>query len=298
MQKLSIDKFINYRKKDFRDPHYYYSNILNYGKVTEDNRIDLSTVKEKYRTDGAPLDVCLALMSEFLQSKWSLNIFKSERLYRTKKFKNYIPSRPLLDLLSRMKVDMPVDNIPSDYKAYFELSGYEDIGYIIVNMDTYEEGPVLRITLSDYSRKTEGYYLGIQCNPGENVLETMQRMGYYEYDLGTHSHVEITIPDKVKFMAQLALNLIIYTTSPNQEFIEQFNQFSPKNKIAQEQKKTYTIKPYVPIGFDAEFLRLITVETGTVMPFPRWQPCGPERKQRKLIIVRGHERKYKKHINS
>lgn len=294
MIKLSIEKLMNFRKVDFENPLYYYASILNYSKLTEDNYVDAKKAEEKMLRDGADPVIVSKLLLHFLYNKWSSNIFKSEYLYRKGGYKNYVPSRPLLEVLSKVKVDMPAKNIPMDYKAYFELGGYMGAGYALVDMAMDGEDTVVRISVSDNGMVTEGYYMGVKTVGDENILEAMERMGFYDYDVSQMKHVETTVPEHIRAKVQLVINLIVYTTSPNQDFIEQFNKFSPNNRLAQKEKLEYTSKPYVLIGHDAEFLRLVTVEKGSVAPHPRWQPCGPERKQRKLIMVRGHERNYKK----
>jgi hypothetical protein len=89
---------------------------------------------------------------------------------------------------------------------------------------------------------------------------------------------------------KVLFNLIIYVSNPNEEFTSQFNQFSPNNKIAQQEKLDFTSKPYVKLGFDAEFLRLITTDSFDVRAHWRWQPCGVGRQQRRLTFVKAHQR--------
>ena len=76
--------------------------------------------------------------------------------------------------------------------------------------------------------------------------------------------------------------------------IEEYNKFNTSHNKAQKERQKYTSMGYTLIGHDAEFLRLIKTKEGYVAPFPRWQACGPNHSQRKLIIVKGHPRTYKK----
>jgi hypothetical protein len=297
IKKLAIERLIDYKKKDFKDPFYYYSSMLNNIEVDGENRVHTDKVIEKFSRDGADPTITGHLLNTLVGSKWSINIAKSEFIYRQGKTKNYIPSKPLLELFSKMTVDCPATAIPMDYRAYFELDGFLGVGYALVDMSTFEGDRVVRISLSSQDRKSEGWYFGITVKDGENIMESMNRISFHEYDAELFKNFETDISPTQKRRVQTVLNLIIYTTNPNEEFLDEFNKFNSSHNKAQKEKLKYTSKGFTLLGYDAEFLRLIKVEKGFVAPFPRWQPCGPGRKQRKLIIVKAHERTYNKKLS-
>lgn len=302
MRKLSIERLMNYRKRDLRDPVYYYSVITNKATYNpETGALCMGDVVDKFSKDGADPTICGKLLQHFLSNTWSMNMVKSESLYRRglvtgNTYKNYIVSRPLLDVLSRVEADMGTEQIPEDFRAYFELSGFMGVGYVLVDTSRLENGNrCIRMSISDNSLKTEGTYYGVEVKEGENILESLFRMTYHEYCPKTLSTIETELSDRNRKLAHLVVNLIIYVVNPNEEFKTTFYKNLPEyKKNPSRYANVVTDKPVIEIGFDAEFLRLVRVEKGAVMPHPRWQPCGPGRVQRKLIIVKAHERNYKK----
>lgn len=294
IKKLAIERMIDYKKKDFKDPFYYYSTILNNLEVKEDNRVFTDKIMDKFTKDGADPSICGNLLRAMVESTWSINIAKSEFIYRQGKTKNYIPSKPLLELFKKMAVDCPATSIPMDYRAYFELGGFLGMGYALVDMSIHEGERVVRIAISSQEGKSEGWYFGIKVEEGENILESLSRIPFYEYDAQLFKNFATEVTPIHKERVQTILNLIIYTTNPNDEFIEEYNKFNTSHNKAQKERQKYTSMGYTLIGHDAEFLRLIKTREGYVAPFPRWQACGPNHSQRKLIIVKGHPRTYKK----
>jgi len=292
LRKLSVDTYFNYRKKDDKDPFFYPSTLYRLAQYN-DGHIDLDRV---YKYCGTVSPFCEFTMKHLINlgaDNIFLNTLSSHIKYREDPYTNYIPSKPLLEVLDKIDVDMPCDQVQEDYRAYFEFNGFNGLSYAIVSVECQN----IRICFCK-DIKSDASYFGVKLINGTNLLERIKTHKYTEPSLvnGEVKIVEKQLPEEMERILNLVINLIIYTSNPNEEFKKKFNEFSPKHKVAQKERLEYTEKPFVEIGFDAEFLRLLTVEVGMVRPHARWQPCGPNREQRKLIIVKAHERKYRKEI--
>jgi hypothetical protein len=97
-------------------------------------------------------------------------------------------------------------------------------------------------------------------------------------------------------ITRIALNLLLYVSHPNEDFIEELNRFSTKRSKRDAEMKIYTDSPFIKIGFGEDFLRLIVSENVNVSDHFRWQPYGPKRSQVKLILIKAHQRVYKRPV--
>lgn len=215
--------------------------------------------------------------------------------------KNYIPSKPLLDVLSKVDVDMKASYLKDKKRGYFELSHANifapahwspnpiDSVMFEINSDSL-------IMSFQFTKDLAPTSFFVPLNREDNLSEALKKFSFKEITRISNSigHVEKSIGDDDLEVLRLVFNLIIYVTNPNEEFNEQVNQFSPNNRVAQEQKQTYTANKYVPIGHNIEFLRLTTATETNVKAHWRWQPCGVGREQRKLTFIRPHVRTYEK----
>jgi hypothetical protein len=299
LRKLSVDTIFNYRSKNDSDPKLYNASLYRLAKVI-DNRIDLkpyltylSTISPKALSIGASL-------SQY-SDNIVLNCIKSHYLYRTGGFTNFIPSRPLLDVLAKIKIDLPCSSVEIGKKHYYELGGYLGVDYVILNTEIDFNGDkVIRICITEKANETDCTYLGLILKEDENLIDSISTKDFTVPVIKDDGEIVIEKTDLKEYLGlvlQLVVNLFIYTSNPNEDFRAKFNQFSKNSKIANKEKLEYTQKSFVEIGFDAEFLRLQTVEKGAVRGFFRWQPCGIGRLQRKLTWINPHERNYKKYLD-
>jgi len=299
MRKLSIDSVFRLRKYNPKDVGFYYSYMLNYGRIEYNPKPRLNLIPAIQKISSVNDKAGLFAAKVFgnypdIDSKSLVHHLE----YREKSFRNFIPSRPLLEVLSKIKVDMATKDL-KDINAYFELGGFLNCQFALVSvLSISEELRMIKVTLTDKDNALLTQYFGDHLN--ENTLEeSLARMVYKEAVLEDAeswkiSHKELSTPDIMRARINLIANLLIYISNPNEDFKEQYNQFSKDNKKAQREKLEYTSRPFTPIGEGIEFLRLIREEEVGVVGHFRWQPCGVGRTQRKLTFVKPHVRTYKK----
>lgn len=298
LRKLSVDSLFNFRSKNDSDPRLYNSSLYRLAKVV-DNKIDIKPYMKYLSTISFKAFQIGSTLSQ-LADNIVLNCVKSHYLYRSGGFTNFIPSKPLLDVLSKIQIDLPCSSVEIGKKHYYELGGYKGVDYVILNTEIDMDGQrVIRICITEKTNETDCTYLGLILKEGENLIDSISTKEFTVPNIDDYGNItvkKVELSDYMGEVLQLVVNLFIYTSNPNEDFITKFNQFSKNSKKANQEKLEYTKQPFVEIGFDAEFLRLQTVEQGTVRGFFRWQPCGVGHKQRKLTWIRPHERNYKKYM--
>lgn len=89
---------------------------------------------------------------------------------------------------------------------------------------------------------------------------------------------------------KLVMNLLVFISSPSEEFKECFNDFSLNKNKGETEKKIYTQIPIIPIGTEVEFLRLVRHPQFSVKGHFRWQPHGDGRRFRKLIFINPYKK--------
>jgi hypothetical protein len=297
--RLSIEKILNYRGKDTLNPLYYISSLIRLINM-EDSKDGFQVDYDKFikfvktHTDHRAISMFGISMQAFSDVVYA-NAVRSHIKYRKGLYKNYIPSNPLIEILDKVKIDVPGGQLPKDIHAYFELNGHHGFHYALV--DTFyreNKPPQIRITMCDDVNTGYFTYIGVPIIEDENLVDTMAKFAFTNQELidGEVVMVEKPMDEKTKKAISLVLNLVLYISGPNEDFRTQFNEFNKNNKIAQKEKMEYTQRAFTEIGFDAEFLRLIKVKEGSVSGHFRWQPCGEGRLLKKLTWIRPHTRKY------
>lgn len=229
--------------------------------------------------------------------------------------KNYVPSKPLLDVLTKIDVDMKASYLKEKVRGYFELSHANILppahwSSSTIDSVLYEINSDSLILSFQFKNDLAPTSFFIPLDREDNLHDALLKFNFKEISRARDrmlltstpktgvAHVEKPIGEDDLETLKLIFNLIIYVTNPNEEFTEQFNQFSPNNRVAQLQKQTYTCSKYVPIGNNIEFLRLTTATETNVKAHWRWQPCGIGREQRKLTFIKPHVRTYEKTIGA
>jgi hypothetical protein len=211
--------------------------------------------------------------------------------------KNYVPSKSLLDVLSKIDVDMKASYLKEKVRGYFELS-HANIkppahwSPNTINSVMFEINSDSLILSFQFNSDLAPTSFFVPLNREDNLHDALLNFNFKEIariktEIG---YSEKPIGEDDIEVIRLIFNLIIYVTNPNEEFISCLNKFSPNNKIAQIEKLDYTQRPFIRLGFDAEFVRLITTESFDVRSHWRWQPCGVGRQQRRLTFVKAHQR--------
>lgn len=288
LRSLSIESFLKKcrrkpaLKKD--DGMFGLSMAVNY-LIVQDGKIDSTRFiaeMEKHGYDG------LAMANQMLRGVADHGLFCAMSHYSDNTTMKYIPSQPLLDVLASVDVDVPLTYLPENISAYFEITGKIKKGlngninwmYVYKNQDA----PLITIVVnSDEPERFSTFIYNAEVDKTmESGLDEMIRNGYDQLE-GIDN----------KMLMRVLMNLLIYVSNPDESFIQQFNEFSPKRKIAQAQRNQYTTEPYIVIGEDVQFLRLCIVDKTTVKCHWRNQPCGEGRLQRKWVLIKEHERHYK-----
>jgi hypothetical protein len=218
--------------------------------------------------------------------------------------KNYIPSKPLIDVLSEVEVDIKASYFKEKFGGYFELSHAKIMpphhwSSNHINNVMFEITSSSLIMSFQFNNDLVPTSFFVPLNKEENIREALLKYSFRELAEveGRVGHIKKPMNEEDLETLRLIFNLIIYVSNPNEEFKEQFNRFSPNNRLAQKEKQTYTTRKYVLIGEDVEFLRLQKTEETNVRAFWRWQPVGVGREQRRLTFVRPHTRTYTKHFD-
>lgn len=299
MKKLAIDAIFTDIKKDFRSPAFYYKHFLKLGEIEYSPvpKINLEkAVMKIYSIDskaGTMAEKLLDSMGDF-----DIKNFFHHIEYRQGKFTNYVVSEPLLKVLSNIKVDMPCSSLPDNIRAYFDLGGFMGIQYFLITTYVKPNGQrQIKMTVCEESVFKDSICFGVDL--GESSLEdSIMSMPYsemvYNEETKKYERVQMPVTGRTLKTINLAANLLIYISNPNEEFKTQYNEFSKDNKKAQKEKLEYTSRPYIVLGNGPEFLRLVVEESVDVSGHFRWQPCGVGRTQRKLTFIKPHVRNYKK----
>lgn len=316
LQSLSIEKTLNrkYRRpvKDMiqnveRTCRYLTINMTEKLEIDilPDNKwgVNIQEAKNLFTADG--VSVLNSLIDKGLD-ECSVQTYWLYKQY-LKGMKHYIPSNPLVSVLKEIDVDMKGSYLVPGTSGYFELSNTNIKApshwskNSMENMIFYVTDKALMLGIQ-FKNDLSPTSFFIPINKEENLADCLFRMQFKtikrdEFDFVKSEDKPIESED-IKAL-KLLFNLVIYVTNPNEEFKEEFNKFSSNQKVAQQEQQTYTTKPFIKLGFDAEFLRLITTESYDVRGHWRWQPVGVGRLGRKLTFIRPHQRSQSKyHVTS
>jgi hypothetical protein len=262
--------------------------------------VDVQDARDKFQRDNVPK---MAEMLDNYLDDCSVQTFYLYRKYLDEKFTNYVPSNPLINVLKEIDVDMKASYLKDGTQGYFELSHanihppkhWSSAKITSVLFKVVNDSLLMAVNFEEDVAPTSFF---VPLYKGENLSEVLLNLSFkkLERHTGTGSyHKEQNISQEDLTALKLIFNLIIYVSNPNEEFVSQFNEFSKNNKIAQIEKQEYTSKPYVNLGIDAEFLRLVTTDTFDVRGHWRWQPCGVGREQRRLTFIKPHQRTMSKY---
>lgn len=308
LQPLTIEKLLNKRyaapaksmiSNKIRVMQYLNWNLANLLRIdilpTRKWGLEVSKAKIKLTEDGFPE---LAAMLPNGLDECSVQTFYLYQQYLKNTFKNYVPSKPLLSVLQKIDVDMKASYLQKGTRGYFELSHADLRGpahWSPQPMENFlfevgDEALMISVHFKNDISPTSFFVpLGLE----ENLSDVLRRLNFTVIQRDASGKAK-GVPQKIQEEdignLKVLFNLIIYVTNPNEEFISCVNEFSPNNKIAQIEKLDYTSRPFIRLGFDAEFLRLITTESFDVRSHWRWQACGAGWQQRRLTFVKAHQR--------
>lgn len=313
LQALSIDKILRRRKspKSTKDIVYSTLGVLSRNMIrTESLAGSARGVSYKLNTenvfseglDSSQLQM-LSMLAAQMEGDRTMVQFAVELSYYAKgEHKNFVPSSRLLEVMSKINVDLPVEHLFKEINLYFELDGRVK--------DPVDGKPLDFLICSTHKRlpSDEHYHLGVstidsfQCPrtyyiellPGKTFKQVISEIGASVTRIGEVDLKGSSLDASEDPLLKLAVNLILYVSNPNEQFTEEMNKFSTKKSKREVEKSLYTSKPFIRIGFEAEFLKLITEEKVNVSDHFRWQPHGAGRSLIKLILIKGFTRNYKR----
>ena len=263
--------------------------------------VNTQPVKDKFTKDGT--DFLYPIVIKGLD-ECSVQTYYLYKEY-LKGLKIYVPSNPLINVLKSIDVDMKSSYLVAGTKGYFELSHTE-----IYPPKHWSKNPIENVIFCvlenslmfsiQFKNDLAPTSFFIPLDQKENLSDLLSDLTFKTINRDVKERIVLSrqaIAEEDLDCIRLLFNLIIYITNPNEEFKEEFNKFSTNQKVAQKEQQTYTTKPFIKLGFDAEFLRLVTTETFDVRGHWRWQPVGVGRLGRKLTFIAPHQRSQKKFIS-
>jgi len=281
------------------------------GLIDTDSFINSDHLLAYLRKTKIPEEIAKLIAITIRDDTYSRTGCAAYKLYKASEGKNYIISGPLTKCLEKMCLEVPEDALPEKFSAYFEPKNlYDSDGSLVKGAFAYvgditgHRCLVLNLVTTDHVKRDLDEDLGILAfrtfiiplEKGETLDFLALKYGKRDKRKATFIEKESkdnTLPKELKCLRAI-INAILYVTNPNEDFIEQYNEFSKSKKKKETQEKIYSQKPFIKIGYEnAEVLKLIVEKETTVRWHFRDQPYGPGRKLRKKILIAPHTRKYK-----
>jgi hypothetical protein len=303
---LHIDKIFKEMRKTLRPKEVNEGNrlgeYLNYlgvyhlpiELVASKWKINVSPLIAKLEKDGFPT---LAKALPDLLDECTIQSFYLMQRYKAQSFKNYYPSLPLIDILSKIHVDLSSDMVQDGSQGYFELThgsvmppkhwSNSPIGGVLYRVEA--RGLIIAV---EFTGNESGVSFYIPLEAGRNLSDILRDFSFKEVKVGLKGPqiVQTPITEEDITALKLIFNLITYVNNPSEEFTAAYNKLTPKEA---KDGKNYTTKPFVALGqslVDYEYLRATREGTFDVSGHWRWQPCGVGRMNRKLTFIKPHTR--------
>lgn len=210
---------------------------------------------------------------------------------RSNERRNYIVSKNLSEILQKVPPNVKVSFLPNKFIGYFEIPNLlevegERIAYIICTIDTVENEKILHAYYQIENSGMMGHVSYLFSNQNIRVVDALSHdpVNSKVFNTTFEGRFE-TSTDKVPVWVTTLCNAIVYATSSDREFKEEINQFATKKKKLETQQKIYTQLPF--INLDSDTIKVNLTQTGEfqVRGHFRWQPCGPNKEQHKLIFI-------------
>lgn len=206
--------------------------------------------------------------------------------------KNYVFSGALSKALSETHIDQDTSIISGERSFYFEMQNIKfkekDLICVFGYVVKFEAMELLILQLVEKNKdKHHLKSIGLEIKQGVKFSDSFSNT----LKSTKHPHHEYQDIDYSKeSVYRTALNGVIYICNNSEEMDEKLNSFAEKKSKIETQMKIYTEKPYVELGSDFIYLRLIKEGESDVRGHYRWQPCGEGRRQVKLTFVKPHVR--------
>jgi hypothetical protein len=234
------------------------------------------------------------------QDQGTLNVIKVFSQYQKGGSKNYVATEGLTEVLKRTIGDLKMDYLPENFSAFLYAPG---LNYgIAAVLGAFVSIFNNKITIVGFNEKKEkvkrenshfAWDIVIKKERGKTLKDAF---GDFENIVEDNARILIDECDDKDPNARLTiffLQIVAFISNQGFELQEELNEFSTKRSKRDAEKKLFTSLPYVVVGKDYHG-RKFSVDGTAVSGHFRWQPCGTQRSQVKLVFVKPHERVYKK----
>lgn len=222
------------------------------------------------------------------QSNW-MTLADYGLFYHSPKKKNYVFSKNLTKALSETKIEKSVDIGREASSFYFEMPDVSFNGRSLVCVFGHtvllESSLILRVQTmikinSDY--QTLGFYF--ELDNETSIADRFEEFIQGEVILSIFGVSKLSYDEPS--LVRTVINGIIYIFNNSDEMSEKINDFAEKESKLQAQKKIFTEKPFIELGKNFEFLRLVKEGEVSVRGHYRWQPHGEGRRKVRLTFIR------------
>ena len=221
--------------------------------------------------------------------------------------KIYHVGKEFLEAISKVDREIPIQYLPDNMMVYFSFAektiydGEEEIqgAYVYIGdakntiLNVSEWGQ--KVIWVSYVSVNMSYGRWISEVTAAKVSEILQNQSTMDFNYNPNlEHINKGSREEVY---RTIINLALYTNSSGADFLSlkpMHNESNNKKNI--EEKNTGYVNectlPLTLLGWNYHNERKYTVDATWVETHPRWQPCGPNHSEVKLIWVKGHERHY------
>jgi hypothetical protein len=271
----------------------------------------------KHFLDSISFDSTGISISPIMSSidKIQINSFVTIKICQKVGYKIYHVGKGFLDVLSNLNRDIPVDLLPKHFSGYINFPkgalgddiGHVQGGFVFIGKDNYrfksndsdKDEIYFSATYVNENFVTGSFFSKFNKNTFNEVLEQydMVEFGY------NNKPPEILADENIKKQRnriwKTLINCILYIHSEDPK-IERIAPYSSiKKHVSKNQVKKENgilnecTMPIIFIHRLYQHPKIYTVDKTWIETFPRWQRCGPEFKNVKLIWVKEHIRNYK-----
>lgn len=281
---------------------------------------------EHYKTILKELRVTdqgIAAKADFLKRNENLRSFYlAAKIYKDKSGKNYYLPKDFSQALARVDRAIPVEYLPKEFVGYFQFAdeafidedGPVEGGFVYIGsakslgINPASVNPEMSCVLVSYINYTPSmeevgplsvcrFTFPLEQKRVDELADGVETVDYF--DTGTEQ--KRVSADSASYRRRTAIvraliNAVLYVHSQDPEIMKlrPFHELTHSQR--REHRKRFPVENLcnVPIqvlnwGYHQ---KIFSVDQTTVQTHLRWQPCGPNRSQVKLIWVKEHTRRY------
>ena len=239
----------------------------------------------------------------------------------------YYPGRDFLAALTSVDRELPIELLPKQFFSYFAfpkqslfdgedyvsgayiwISSEEQVPQRLIYSGCRPKDPYVLIVYFTEEVELPGdpvpaYRVGYFSRPLEAMTPSklFQTIGDLTDDALTLPNESAKSPEKSGVVLQACLNLVLYIHSrePNVDHLRPSCELSKSGRIGLERKGQQFVEDarlsLKLLNWNYHRPMTYSVDSTWVETYPRWQRCGPENKECRLVWVRAHERYFKNH---